>query len=702
MTDQMPDFDSMSPEEIMKWMEALAVRQGATEGIINDVSDVEVAEIDPSTVDVKDEYIPFGMDPEVWAKKKAEEEARKAEVLAQRNANKPAAPAKPQPAPTPPAQPAAAAPAPQPAAEANPLDFLGDLSAPPTEAAADPLADLFGASAEAAPAAGDGLDFLSDLGAAASSDLGDLDFSGLDALNFDEPAAASGASLDWLESIAGDASAKTIADETPLDILPETEPDVLTETAVGRILDDPMDWLSEAADPAAPTVQAGAPSAADLEALFGAAQGEEPVVEEAPKTEDIKAALKEGSADPENVRAWMDSMLDKGLSRTDVTDDIEDDEGLPIKGEVPSWLAASAPLDAAPDAAPSILPEAEAAPQPLDETDLPEWLTAPVSEDESAEIEAIFADESLNAEPAVPATQTYPATLDNSESLGLLDTGAIQVEMDDPWVEAFELERSEKMGDTDELAEWYTEAQANLGAPTDAVIAAPASGLRPADFPIESDLPHGEPQAVPEWMGGGDFVTVAVSQAVATEPSAPDDLPSWLQPEDEQAAGEEEDELPAWLRTDPEIEPVESDLPPWLAEDPTPEPEESPSFNPADAAPAPAPRRVTGPLTPPSVPRQPTVRVASVSITPSEAAERLKAARGSAKMGDVAASVEHYEVLIRAQAALDEVTSDLANLARDPAHKGNPAVLRVYGDALMRQGNLQAALDTYRAALNLL
>ncbi len=76
-TDITPDFDSMTPEQIMAWMETLAIRQGATDGIITDAtSRPQVQEIDPTTVDIKDNYIPYGMTAEQWEKKRAEEEKK--------------------------------------------------------------------------------------------------------------------------------------------------------------------------------------------------------------------------------------------------------------------------------------------------------------------------------------------------------------------------------------------------------------------------------------------------------------------------------------------------------------------------------------------------------------------------------------------------------------------------------------------------
>jgi tetratricopeptide (TPR) repeat protein len=680
MTDQMPDFDKMTPEEIQKWMEALAVRQGATEGIINDVSDVEVVEIDPNSVDIKDEYIPFGMDPAVWAEKKAKEDAEKKRRIAEmeRDGRGPKSVKAS-------AQPAAPTPL-EPVADPNPLDFMADLSG--SGAPDDLLGDLFGTPDDApvaAPADDNGFDFLADLGKAAGSasgldGLGDLDFSGLDALADDAPAAAN--SLDWLSGIVGGNDAPAAPD---LDLFEDEPAASLSETAVGRILDDPMDWLSEAANaaPASPAASPSiTPSASDLDALFGMDTPDAPE-EVLPSTEDIRAALKTGNADPNDMRVWLDSMLDRGLSRTDVTDDLPD-EDIPVRGQVPDWLIAQ--VGTPPDL--SAAPPAAQPPEVVDESDLPDWLTTPVSEDQTAEMAALF-----NEEPANTAPPAYPSTLDTSASLSLIDTGAIQVEMNDPWVEAFELERSEKMGDTDQLAEWYDEARATLSAPTDSVEvserpvvqAATPDILQAASLSPDGKLPKGEPQPIPTWMGGEPVAEPA--------PTSTEELPPWLQSESvgvPAVAASTEDDLPPWLVTDTVEDASADDLPPWL----TGEQEAAP------AAPAVVQHQTAVPAPRPN-PR-PQSRGASIDISASEASDLLNAARGSAKMGDIGAAIERYESLIRAQAALDDVTTDLAQLSRDSAHKGNPAVLRVYGDALMRQGKLQAALDTYRAALNLL
>src|ERR1700712_4350233 len=64
MSDNTPDFDNMSPEEIMAWMETLAKRQGASEGFTT-AADMDIAEIDPNTAVIDEAeggYVPYGQE----------------------------------------------------------------------------------------------------------------------------------------------------------------------------------------------------------------------------------------------------------------------------------------------------------------------------------------------------------------------------------------------------------------------------------------------------------------------------------------------------------------------------------------------------------------------------------------------------------------------------------------------------------------
>ncbi|MGQ9888319.1 MAG: hypothetical protein ACUVSX_07505, partial [Aggregatilineales bacterium] len=155
----------------------------------------------------------------------------------------------------------------------------------------------------------------------------------------------------------------------------------------------------------------------------------------------------------------------------------------------------------------------------------------------------------------------------------------------------------------------------------------------------------------------------------------------WLR---EEVAADEA--LPDWLR-EAEAAVSPADIPDWLrdtvemAELPRPAPQPV-------AAPAPVSQPAAAPPPPPAY--QPAAAL--------DVSALLASARASASAGDLNAGLAGYEQIIRANAALDAVVDDLTRLAEQ--HAGNPAVYRVLGDGLMRQGRLQAALDTYRKALN--
>ncbi|MCA9893532.1 MAG: hypothetical protein KC615_11150 [Anaerolineae bacterium] len=80
--EEMPDFDSMSPEEAMRWMESLAKRQGADPSSFLTEADMDVEEISADDARLADtgEYIPYGWTKDKWEAhlaKEAEEKAAK-------------------------------------------------------------------------------------------------------------------------------------------------------------------------------------------------------------------------------------------------------------------------------------------------------------------------------------------------------------------------------------------------------------------------------------------------------------------------------------------------------------------------------------------------------------------------------------------------------------------------------------------------
>jgi len=118
--DNTPDFDSMSPEEIMTWMESLAKRQGVRPEELTTAADVDIPEIDPNSVVIDEPgYVPYG-------------EERPAKPPARPAAQPPAAQEAPRPVAQPPVRPMA----PPPAAQEAPRP----VSEPPARPVAQPTA----------------------------------------------------------------------------------------------------------------------------------------------------------------------------------------------------------------------------------------------------------------------------------------------------------------------------------------------------------------------------------------------------------------------------------------------------------------------------------------------------------------------------------------------------------------------------------
>ena len=91
-----------------------------------------------------------------------------------------------------------------------------------------------------------------------------------------------------------------------------------------------------------------------------------------------------------------------------------------------------------------------------------------------------------------------------------------------------------------------------------------------------------------------------------------------------------------------------------------------------------------------------------LAVPPPGLAAGFNSARGQLEAGNLPGALAEYETLLRANIGLDLVVSDMRWLLSQARFRDEPAVHRVLGDALMRQGQLQEALDTYRYAMSLL
>ena len=468
--------------------------------------------------------------------------------------------------------------------------------------------------------------------------------------------------------------------------------------------------------------------------------------------DDVMTRLNSGQdVAPEDIDSFFKAAFRKGLSRDDVPDyidvdeaDADDDVPDAIEAEIPDWLKetmSTAEMEAVDEEAEKRATSEMAAAifgmddededdLGLDEEDLPDWLQENAASD-TGEIRAdifeeIIEDEDLQAmdEDEMPVT---------AEEL--------QIDTSDSWVEAFVAEEEKE----EELAQWYNQQLQNMGeeaspAPADETPipeAAPAASLQPADLTMEMELPAGTPMSVPAWMS--DDTSTLDNQEVSTvevdemdwmstdeTEAVGDDMPDWLRETVDDSVTDETD-FAAWMDEEgfEGLEDVDdldvADIPDWLREtmdeediaqisaddDFTLEMDEDDDF--AEIAleesdvPAPASSETqVAPPTPTQLPVSAGQSPAPPVPTDIDVAATLEAAQGKVADGNIAAALQDYEAVVRANQSLAVVENDVRQLAEGADYKRNPAIYRILGDVLMRQGKLQEALDTYRRALNML
>ena len=538
---------------------------------------------------------------------------------------------------------------------------------------------------------------------------------------------------DWLGELAGDSA-------------PQSFPDEQDAT-------DPAAWLGELADD--PEVAGRMPSFDPNPA---------PVAEDKPSTGDpIADMINRGETPPPDMmQEWMSRQMDVMLSADPLPIDDDDDEETvvatpvdpnapAVEADLPDWLQQMAPGSDSEDTAASVAPtddmsdleslftqsSAQSAPQsgdvpdfltdvssgedvsgepsPLSDEinvpDMPSWLMEDVPQ-EGDSLDSVFAKfETGEADQPVPE-RPVNAEMDPALLARLNPQGQVEHD-DDPWVDALDEAPDNNFDASETLPTWYVEAMNDPSRKAE-VEALTGQQLQIVELPEEMQLPRAQREPIPDWL--------AYATGAATPPSAPtqaatpaavvtpvssstDDMPDWLAggiDEGDEAGG---DDLPNWL-VEAGDGVAEQDVPDWLLETIDEESEPVPVIQETPTAPVPVQQ------TPPPVVQQPPRQVtppqqqpqrSPVPVTPEvqiDVAATLQSARGRVKSADVEGGLMEYESIVRANASLNEVVADVSAIIK--ADKENAAAYRVLGDALMRQGKLQAALDTYRRALNLL
>jgi hypothetical protein len=366
----------------------------------------------------------------------------------------------------------------------------------------------------------------------------------------------------------------------------------------------------------------------------------------------ITQAIAAGTASREQMQQWLEHQTDLYVQEAEQTVEEPDPDAPPLPAELPSWL-----LDQfGPPPAGGEKPPQPDAPQPthsLEElfpapqaSPLPDWLREETGS-ESIDLQSIFAD-SAPAENVVEAPQA-----------------SVTIEPGDTWAEALDEEYEQGAPDVSSVPDWY---ERNVNDPARRAAVEQLETGEPVDpstvLPVETELSAGQQQPVPEWLAETTPATPPFGTTFSPE------VPDWIR---EAEAAVSIDEVPDWLN-----EPLEEPA----VEEPAPEP----------YTPPPAPARPSGELLSPVPERQTPIPARTTAAGSLDEARRLE------QSGDLAGALAEYEALIRANVDLETVVDDLSKIVS--ANRTNAAAYRVLGDGLMRQGKLQAALETYRQALN--
>jgi hypothetical protein len=305
-----------------------------------------------------------------------------------------------------------------------------------------------------------------------------------------------------------------------------------------------------------------------------------------------------------------------------------------------------------------------------------------------------------------------PGLPDDSELAKFLAEGIVP-EGADPLAEALDAEYERKLTGDESEPDWYTDAVAKAASETieaevESAEEEAAESLVEAsqvDMPdwlreteAEIQAATGDEEGMPDWL----------RETGEPEPMAQGAAPAWFEEEEAEIVEVPtvvEEELPDWLREldkEPQQEIFESaeEVEPVAEVEPAVEPEPTPVPVPASIQPAAA---VEPEIRKPA-PVQPVVQgehlekiTQRLQADPNDHATRLAFARALRDGQQVAPSLDQYESLIEAAQLLEDVANDLGSLAE--AQPDTARVRRLLGDAHMRRGMLQEALDAYRSAL---
>ena len=421
-------------------------------------------------------------------------------------------------------------------------------------------------------------------------------------------------------------------------------------------------------------------------------------------------------------------------------------ETKPEAEELPAWMqnieedrASETVFNLSASDVAAVEPKAEPAGPPQSQ-DLPDWMLG-IEEDRASETHYNIPAMNAPAEPE-PAAQPSPSDELPEWMQGIEEDKASETAYNIPMSEvpAGEPEQAAVSPEFEGLPAWMEGIEEDKASETDLNIPA---------LDATASTGEKEPAVDTEWMGAIEQEPVLGSAAAPeeTEKAPAEDLPSWLSEldqEKEQAVTPTalDADLPSWLRDETgevvaeptrieptrasdwqpaetkkpepqlEVQPAQAEPEPavFQAETPAPQPEPEPVRAQAEVQ-TPQPQvpevvniieekiaAVQEPVTPPSPPKPPKLKGTGRLSMPLDPI--LGQARNELSGSNVSSALESYSRLIKKGRFLEEVIFDLRDaLYRFPV---DVDIWQSLGDAYMRANRLQDALDAYTKAEELL
>ncbi|NJN95822.1 MAG: hypothetical protein HC875_17815 [Anaerolineales bacterium] len=353
-----------------------------------------------------------------------------------------------------------------------------------------------------------------------------------------------------------------------------------------------------------------------------------------------------------------------------------------IEEDLPDWLREEEfnldePFEPS-EPSPEILPERGI-------SDLPDWLQE--IQDEAPEEAVTFKDET--PQPVTTAPSAGPAADTMVEEEGLPDwLREVEAEEEEIELPAFEAPipapalvpgivaetTTTEVVDEEGLPDWLREVEA------EEEVELPAF-----ETPVTAPVPEIVTEVITTEMVIAEVVEeeaepVAAAQPVeeVAEPETPAPVPIFE---------------PEPVSQPIEAAPTEGGIPDWLQK--LREVDEEPPVS-IPAMPLPAPVQVAAPVRQAPRPVYAQAVAASPDI-PADAAEQLQLARTSRDKGNLDEAVRIYDSLVSRGIYLDKIIEDMQQSIK--AQPKNYLLFQVMGDAMMRDGRLQSALNAYREAL---